>query len=236
MKTPSAPATALHGICHPDSKSQAPIRVALVEDQPNLRVDLAHLLASEPGFAVVAVIDNGQRAMEQLPETGAEVVLMDIGLPDIDGVQCVRRLKPQMPRTEFMMLTVFEDHDKVVASFTAGATGYLIKSAPWDRLREAIHDLHRGGSPMSSSIARRLLACLIQAPPQEPSLLEAGLTLREEEVLKSLARGSRYKEIAHELAISPHTVRAHIHSVYEKLHVRSKTEAVNLFRKSTRLP
>jgi DNA-binding NarL/FixJ family response regulator len=220
---------------HPGSAYtiSSPIRVALVEDQAHLRGDLAHLLALDPQLAVVATLGTGEEAIEQLPRSGAEVVLMDIGLPGVDGVECVRRLKPQLPKTEFMMFTVFEDHDKVMDSLIAGATGYLVKNASWDRLKEAIVELHQGGSPMSSSIARRVLKSWIQAPIEDSSLLEAGLTLREEEVLRSLAQGRRYKEIADDLAISAHTVRAHIHSIYEKLHVRNKAEAVNQYRRRT---
>jgi DNA-binding NarL/FixJ family response regulator len=182
------------------------------------------------------MVGDGLEAIEQLPESRAEVVLMDIGLPGIDGVECVRQLKPRMHKTEFMMFTVFEDHEKVMASLFAGATGYLVKSASWNQLKESIVDLHRGGSPMSSSIARRLLKNLIQPRTEDPNLFDAGLTLREEEVLKSLAHGRRYKEIGKDLAISPHTVRAHIHSIYEKLHVRTKAEAVNQFRKRRHWP
>jgi len=230
MKSPPSPVPPVEshpGSVHPNSP---PIRVALVEDQGLLRSELVQLLTLDPQISVVAVAADGREAIEQLPASSAEVVLMDIGLPGIDGVECVRQLKPLMPKTEFMMVTVFEDHDKVMASLMAGATGYLVKSASWDRLKESIVDLHRGGSPMSSSIARRVLTNLFRPQPGLPSPPNARLTLREEEVLKSLGKGRRYKEIADELAISPHTVRAHIHSIYEKLHVRSKAEAVNHYR------
>lgn len=233
LPSPASPLPSLQEATHPIS---APIRVALVEDLIHLRSDLAELLKLDPQISVVAVVGDGLEAIEQLPESGAEVVLMDIGLPGIDGVECVRQLKPLMPKAEFMMVTVFEDHEKVMASLIAGATGYLVKSASWDRLKEAIVDLHRGGSPMSSSIARRILKNLIQPRPHATSLLDAGLSLREEEVLQLLAQGRRYKEIADHLAISPHTVRAHIHSIYEKLQVRSKAEAVNQYRKHSQSP
>lgn len=233
LPSPASPLPSLQEARHPIS---APIRVALVEDLIHLRSDLAELLKLDPQISVVAVVGDGLEAIEQLPESGAEVVLMDIGLPGIDGVECVRQLKPLMPKAEFMMVTVFEDHEKVMASLIAGATGYLVKSASWDRLKEAIVDLHRGGSPMSSSIARRILKNIIQPRPRATSLLDAGLSLREEEVLQSLAQGRRYKEIADHLAISPHTVRAHIHSIYEKLQVRSKAEAVSQYRKHSQSP
>ena len=207
-----------------------PIRVALVEDQDFLRSELAELLSSDAQIAVVAVARDGQEAIDQLPKSAAEVVLMDIGLPGRDGVECVRQLKPVMPNAEFMMVTVFEDHEKVMASLSAGATGYLVKSASWERLKESIVDLHRGGSPMSSSIARQVLTKLFRPDSRLAATPNASLTPREEEVLKSLSQGRRYKGIADELGISPYTVRAHIHAIYEKLHVRSKAEAVNHYR------
>jgi DNA-binding NarL/FixJ family response regulator len=202
----------------------------LVEDQASLRIDLTRLLASDPQISVVAVARDGQEAIERLPSSTAEVVLMDIRMPGIDGVECVRQLKPIMPKTEFMMVTVFEDNEKVMASLMAGATGYLLKSASWERLKESIVDLHRGGSPMSSSIARQVLYKAFPSKSNPEFQGEPGLTIREEEVLKSLSDGRRYKEIADDLSISPGTVRAHIHSIYEKLHVRSKAQAVGHYR------
>ncbi len=155
---------------------------------------------------------------------------MDIGLPGLSGVDCVRELKPRLPGTDFMMLTIFEDQEQVFAALRAGATGYLVKGSPWERLREAIRELHAGGSPMSSSIAREVIRAMLQAD-RDPVPDDRRLSLREEEVLRSLAKGRRYKEIAADLGLSLHTVRTHIHHIYQKLHVTNKSGAAAAFRR-----
>jgi len=214
-------------------ENKVPVRVALVEDQQRLRDDISELVTLDRSFELVAVASNGTDAIERFPKSRAEVVLMDISLPGMDGVQCVHRLRPLMPRTQFMMLTVFEDTDIIITALEAGATGYLVKSASWERIREAMLELHRGGSPMSSSIARKLINHFV-APRRLSESVEDGpqnseLTLREMEILSAIAGGGRYKEIAKTLNISPHTVRAHVHSVYRKLQVHSRTQAIDEF-------
>lgn len=212
-----------------------PIRVSLVEDKDSLREDLVRLLSQEPLFTLVASLSDGLEATQHLPKVETDVVLMDIGLPIIDGIECVRRLRTQMPNTEFLMLTVFDDNERILAALAAGATGYLVKSAPWETLKESIVDLHLGGSPISSSIARKIINHFVQTTPQAPetqnSPQNGEITLREMEVLRALSRGWRYKEIAKNLEISPHTVRAHVHSIYRKLQVHSRTQVVEEFRK-----
>jgi DNA-binding NarL/FixJ family response regulator len=208
----------------------APIRVAIVEDLQEIRTELAGLVASDEGMQTAGIFADGETALKELPGLNPDVVLMDIGLPGISGVECVERLKPQLPATNFMMLTVFEDHERVFAALQAGATGYLVKGSVWERIREAILELHAGGSPMSSSIAREVIRSLLHGKPG-PTNPESRLSMREEEILRALAAGKRYKEIAADLDLSPHTVRTHLHRIYQKLHVRNKQEAVAVFRR-----
>lgn len=208
----------------------APIRIAIVEDMAALREELAGLVSADPYMRCVGVATNGSEALDRLPGCRPDVVLMDIGLPDLSGVECVRRLKPLLPDTGFMMLTIIEDHELVFASLQAGATGYLVKGSPWERLQEAIRELHAGGSPMSSSIAREVIRSLIGSEPG-PAAPCSPLSAREVEVLRVLADGRRYKEIADDFGISLHTVRTHIHHIYQKLHVQKRSEATEFFRR-----
>jgi len=204
------------------------IRVAVVEDIPDLRDQLTALVSGAPGLAHVGTASTGEEALTLLPTTGPDVVLMDIGLPGISGVECVRLLRPLLPRTNFMMLTVMEDHQSVFAALRAGATGYLVKSAAWERVVEAIRELHAGGSPMTSSIARDVIRVLVDAAPNEPEP-EARLTIREEEVLRAAAAGQRYKDIAVSMGVSVNTVRTHVYRIYRKLQVANKAEAMRRF-------
>lgn len=207
---------------------EPPVTVAIVEDIPNIRTSLEKLLANIPGLQLVASVETGEEALHALPSVRPEVVLMDIKLPGMSGVECVRQLKEIIPETEFMMLTIFEDHEQVFASLRAGASGYLVKGLSAERLMEAVRDLRDGGSPMSSSIARKVVKCFREPVPAGGS---ESLTLREEEVLKRLASGQRYKEIASALSLSAHTVRTHLRRIYRKLHVRTKAEAARAYRK-----
>lgn len=207
------------------------IRVGIVEDMSEIRTELVALVEQDLGLENVGVAQTGEEALLLLPSARPDVVLMDIGLPGISGVECVRILKPQLPQTNFMMLTIFEDHAQVFASLQAGATGYLVKGSAWERLREAIRELHEGGSPMSSSIAREVVRSLLRTGGMG-SKEEAALSVREEEILRALAKGRRYKEIATDLHLSTHTVRTHIHRIYQKLHVQNKTEALEAFRRT----
>jgi DNA-binding NarL/FixJ family response regulator len=159
-----------------------------------------------------------------LPKAPPDVVLMDIGLPGISGIECICTLKPIIPKTQIMMLTVFEDDQRIFQSLAAGATAYLVKKTPPAKLLEAITDLHAGGSPMSNQIARRLVG-EFQKSKSHASETE-GLSPRETEVLHLLAKGFLYKEIAAQLCISQQTVRTHLRNIYEKLQVRTRTEAV----------
>lgn len=210
--------------------SAGSLRVGVVEDITELREMLASLLAASPGFECVGTWGTGEAALEGLPGVSPRVVLMDIQLPGLSGVECVRRLKPVMPRTEFLMHTVFEDHEQVFEALSAGATGYLVKKTRPEALLEAIRELDAGGSPMSGSIARRLVQVFAGNAATDKGVSVGALSLREQEVLGRLSAGRRYKEIAEELHLSVHTVRTHLHRIYEKLQVHTKSAAIQRFR------
>ena len=200
------------------------IRVAIVEDVAEERDWLTTLLAEAAGFECVAVCLEGEEAMTRLPALRPDVVLMDIQMPGISGIECVRRLRSMVPETQFMMLTVVEDHDLIFRALAAGATGYLLKRTPGERLLEAIRELKAGGSPISGQVARKVIATF-----REPAAAggdDAVLSRTEHEVLQSLARGMLYKEVAENLSISMSTVRTHVWHIYRKLQVHNRTEAV----------
>jgi DNA-binding NarL/FixJ family response regulator len=201
-----------------------PIRVSIVEDNARFRGGLEKLIQSNPGFRCVSAHASAEAALAELPQAQPQVVLMDINLPGMNGVECVRRLKPLLPGIQLIMLTVYENTELIFQALAAGATGYLLKQTPPAELLNAIRDVHAGGSPMSSHIARKVVASF-QQPPGAGKPME-GLTAREQEVLELLAKGFLYKEIGDALSISYDTVHAHVRRIYEKLHVRSRTEAV----------
>lgn len=199
------------------------INVAIVEDIDEIRFGLATLISGSPGFKCVGTYATAEEALAAIPRHRVDVVLMDIELPGMSGIECIRKLKAKMPDLQIMMLTVFEDEEKIFQSLRAGASSYLLKKTPPAKLLEAIEELHRGGSPMSAGVARKVVHAFQhqQDSPDETQNLSA----REKEILSLLARGYRYKEIADALFISVETVRTHLHRIYEKLHVRSRTEA-----------
>ncbi len=201
------------------------ITVAIVEDDAPARAILTEWISGTPGFQCVGVFENAEAGLAQLPKLKPSVVLMDINMPAMNGIECVRRLKPQMSDTQFMMLTVYEDPDHIFKALSAGASGYLLKRTPRAELLAAIADIYSGGSPMSSNIARKIVQSFQRF--SGPSSKEPdNLSPREREVLELLARGYLYKEIADTLHISVPTVNAHIRRIYEKLHVRSRAQAV----------
>ena len=203
------------------------INVALVEDRPNLRASLTLVLEGAPGFRCVGAFATAGEVLKGLAATRPHVVLMDIMLPDGCGVDCVRELKPQYPAIQFIMLTVVRDHERLFAALQAGATGYLLKHTPPSEVLEAIREAHAGGSPMSPAIARLVVSSFRERAATREPLPE--LTPRERQVLELLAKGLLYKEIADQLTITYETVHTHIRVIYEKLHVRSRTEAVTRF-------
>jgi DNA-binding NarL/FixJ family response regulator len=200
------------------------IRVAIVEDSPAVRENLAVLIDGAPGFHCVATCASAEAALNQLPAAVPEVVLMDIHLPGRSGISCVSSLRRLLPETQIIMLTVEEDGARVFDSLKAGAMGYLLKHTPPDRILEAVTEVHRGGAPMSSQIARMVVGNFRQDTGTQSA--ESSLSAREEEVLRLLAKGYRSKEIAEELEIGVATVNTHVRHIYEKLHVRSRAEAV----------
>jgi DNA-binding NarL/FixJ family response regulator len=204
-----------------------PISVSIVEDNEQLRATLARVIGRAEGFQCLSHYGSAEAALEALPKDKPEVILMDINLPGMNGVECVRKLKPILPQTQIMMLTVYEDTDNILAALTAGASGYLLKRTKSAELLEAIRDLHRGGSPMTTHIARKVIQSFQQAGPS-PQAAE-NLSQREQEVLECLSQGFLYKEIAEKLGISYETVHTYIRRIYEKLQVRTRTEAVAKF-------
>jgi len=200
-----------------------PIRVSIVDDEADLRENIAGFIDTAAGFRSVGAHASAEEALIRLPQEKPDVVLMDINLGGMSGIECVRQLKPLMPDTQIVMLTVFEDTDKIFSALAAGASGYLLKRLAPARLLEAIQEVHEGGSPMSAPIARKVVQSLRAA---RPSPDDAALSTREREVLDRLAEGLAYKQIAESLSLSIHTVRNYIRRIYEKLHVQSRTEAV----------
>lgn len=200
------------------------ISVAIVEDEVQEREALAALLRSSPDIECVDCCRSAADALKKLPLTAPDVVLMDIQMTRESGVDCVRRLKPLLPSSQFMMLTVVEDHDTIFHSLAAGATGYLLKKTAPGKLLEAIRELHAGGAPMSGQIARHVIAAFHERTPVPGEA--ANLSPVEQNVLKGLARGLLYKEVADELQIAISTVRTHVWRIYRKLHAHNRTEAI----------
>jgi len=198
------------------------IAVSIVEDDAQARKILAGWINRASGFRLAGEWGDAESALKFLPEKIPDVVLMDINLPGMSGVEAVKRLKPVLPATQFVMLTVYEDADHIYNALSAGATGYLLKQTPREELLNAVGDVHRGGSPMTSNIARKV----VQSFKQSPLSSSEELSPREQEVLELLARGYLYKEIAERLNISVPTVNTYIRRMYEKLHVRSRAQAV----------
>ncbi|MCU0771721.1 MAG: response regulator transcription factor [Verrucomicrobia bacterium] len=207
-----------------------PITVSIVEDQEPLRATLARVLNRAEGFKCISHFGSAEEALKDIPKNPPEVVLMDINLPGLNGVDCVRQLKEKMPKLLIIMLTVYEDTQNIFNALAAGASGYLLKRTPRAELLEAIREVHRGGSPMTTHIARLVVQSFQKSAPAAPSALDT-LSTREQEVLDCLAQGLIYKEIADKLAISYETVHTYIRRIYEKLQVRTRTEAVAKFLK-----
>jgi DNA-binding NarL/FixJ family response regulator len=200
------------------------IRVSIIEDDVQARSIFADWLRRAPGFDCLSEHGTAESALEDLPAKKPDVVLTDINLPGMSGLDVVRRLKGVLPATQFVMLTVYEDADHIYNALTAGASGYLLKQTPRTKLLEALRDVHAGGSPMTSNIARKVVQAFQQVRPVTDET--ADLSGREKEVLDLLARGFLYKEIAESLGISVPTVNTYIRRIYEKLQVRSRAQAV----------
>ncbi|QIP14015.1 response regulator transcription factor [Spirosoma aureum] len=206
---------------------KTPITVAIVEDKEPIRQSLAILIDGADGFVCQASFETAEAALDYLPSHCVDVVLMDIDLPGMNGIDCVRHLKAHCASTQFMMCTMYDEDETVFEALKAGANSYILKRSPPHKLLEAITELYEGGSPMSSTIARKI-AVSFHVGPAAPNELDV-LTPREREILDRLAKGHSHKEVANELFVSPTTVRKHIFNIYEKLQVHSKVEAINKY-------
>ncbi len=200
------------------------IRVVIIEDIKEIREGLQMLIDGSDGFICTLTFSNGEEALENLPLLSPDVALVDINLPGINGIEVVRRLKTRCSQTQFIMSTVYEDDESIFESLKAGASGYLLKKTAPTKILDSITEVFHGGSPMSGQIARKVIASFQQKNSIDDSEL---LTQREKEILKSLAKGLRYKEIASDFNIGIETVRSHARNIYEKLQVQSRTEAIN---------
>jgi DNA-binding NarL/FixJ family response regulator len=203
-----------------------PVRIAIIEDDAPLRRIFTSWVRRAPDFQLVSEYADAETALHGMAADKPDVVLADINLPGMNGIECVRRLKELLPQTQFMMLTVYEDADKIFGALEAGATGYLLKRTTEPELCAAISEIRQGGSPMTSAIARKVVQSFQKRPPQRAAGEAAQLSPREREILDLLARGYLYKEIADKLKISVPTVNHHIRNMYEKLHVHSRAQAV----------
>jgi DNA-binding NarL/FixJ family response regulator len=203
------------------------ISFAIVEDQPDLRKNLAEWLNGAPGLKCVGAYATGEEALKHLPKLYPDVVLMDINLPGMGGIQCVARLKQLLAETDVVMLTTYDNPEMIFDSIRAGATGYLLKNQPREELLQALQQVRAGGSPMSLKIARKVFHHF-QAPVKHGSEIEQ-LTNREQEILRLLTKGYQYKEIAETLNVALATIQTHVAAIYKKLHVHSRTEAAMKF-------
>lgn len=205
-----------------------PIDVSIVDDDAGFRESMAVIIGGTEGFRCIGTYSSAENAIQEMPRKWPHVLLADIHLPKMSGICCVSQLKSLRPSLQIIMLTAYMDSDMIFDSLKAGASGYLMKKTPPAKILEAVTDVHNGGAPMSNCIARKVVCYFQQmAAPSETSTL----TKRELEILNHLAKGAQYKEIADALGINVLTVRTHLHHVYEKLHVRSRTEAVVKFLK-----
>ncbi len=205
------------------------IRVAIVEDDKQVRENLAHLIGEAAGFECVATFSSGEEALELWPRRRPDVVVMDINLPGISGVECVRQLKSLAPDIHIVMLTVYDDSDRIFRALEMGASGYLLKRSTTEGILQAIEEVHRGGAPMSSYIARKVVQSFRRQGASDKGV--ENLSKRETDVLEYISRGYTNKEIAEALGLSAETVRGYLKAVYSKLHVRSRTEAAIKFRR-----
>lgn len=204
-----------------------PHTIAIIEDHQETRDLLVSLIEAGGDFQCIGWYEKAETAVEGLPKLRPEVVLVDIHLPGQSGIQCVRNLRPQLPDTLFLMCTSLENPETIFQALQAGACGYLTKSSGIQSITAAILDALNGGAPMSSSIARKVVSYFHQPRFQEMEKELEKLSHREQEILEYLAKGYRYKEIAALLYISIETVRKHIHNIYYKLQVNSRTDAIN---------
>jgi len=216
------------------------IRVAIIEDDARLRRVLAEAIDNAEDCQRVGVFSDGAGAIVGVPPLNPDVILMDINLPDVSGVECVAQIAPRLPDAEILMLTVYQDPETIFQALAAGAHGYLVKPVRPERLLAAIREIRSGGVPMSPGIARQVIEFFHRAPPPsraaEAALPDVALGPRERQVLELLVNGLAYKEIADELGISISTVATYVRRIYEKLHVRSRREVIARYKNSGQGP
>jgi len=205
------------------------ISVCIVDDNNDIRSALEEIIKLADGYKLLASFSSGEEALKKIPIFHPDVVLMDINLGGMSGIECVRRLKPEHPEILYMMCTVYEEDEKIFEALSAGANGYILKKTTPPKLIEAIRELNEGGAPMSSQIARKVVTAFQSKPVSTESSLISVLSNREKEILELLSKGMLYKEIAAQLFISQETVRKHVYHIYEKLHVNNRVEAVNKY-------
>lgn len=210
------------------------IKVCIVEDNQDIRSALEQIVLMSEGFDLLGAFENAEEGINNIPILRPDIVLMDIHLGDgANGIDCVRQIKAENPSILFMMCTVYEDDEKIFEALSAGASGYILKKTAPPKLLDAIRELQSGGSPMSSQIARKVVAAFQNRPAADKNLLDnpllSVLSNREKEILEHLAKGLLYKEIAAQLFISQETVRKHVYHIYEKLHVNNRVEAINRY-------
>ncbi len=205
----------------------AKIKVVIVEDLEEVVEGLSIFIKQDEALQLLAAFRTAEAASLELPLLKPDIVIMDINLPGMTGIECIRQVKKVAPSIQFMMFTVYENNDQVFEALKAGASGYLLKKTPPLQIIESVKELFEGGSPMSAAIARKLVSVFVDQNKTTPAPEAAILSPREKEVLELVAKGLLYKEVAEQLSISFHTVRQHIGKIYEKLHVQNKTEAIN---------
>jgi DNA-binding NarL/FixJ family response regulator len=204
------------------------ISIGIVEDASGVRRNLQRLIEETPGFACLCACDCGEDALREIPRVRPDVVLMDLHLPNLSGIECTARLKELLPTLQVIILTVYDDAETIFNALRAGACGYLLKRTAPEKILAAITEVRQGGAPMTSEIARKLVETFQETPAQNAT--ELNLTPREQEILELLSQGFANKEIAQRLSLSFDTIRWHLKQIYEKLHVRSRTEAAHKFR------
>jgi len=210
-------------------ETQRNIRVSIVEDNHFIRMALEQILINAVGYDVVALYGSGEEAVDKIPYEIPDVVLMDINMGKMSGIEAVRIIKEKCPSIQFMMCTVYEDDEKIFDALAAGASGYILKKTKSAELVAAIRDLYEGGAPMSGQIASRVVASFRKKEESRDIVLLESLSAREHEILELLVKGRLYKEIASTLGISQETVRKHVYNIYKKLHVNNRVEAYNKF-------
>ena len=203
-----------------------PIKVSVVEDIPELRNGLVSLLQWDDRFEAVSAHCDAESAIDHILAMQPDIVVMDINLPGMNGIECIRKIKKDCPHTQFIMFTVYEDNDHLFDALEAGANGYILKKASQQKILDSLEELHNGGAPMSTSIARKVINRFKK--PETNDFLN--ITEREKEILTLLGKGLLYKEISEQLHITTGTVKQHLHKIYEKLHVQNRTEAILKFK------